>query len=163
MANTYTQIYMHIVFAVSHREAMIDNAWMDKLYAYMVGICHNRKHFVHAIGGTADHVHLLVGMNPSDSVSDLVKNLKGTSSHWINENYYNGRFSWQSGYGAFAYSRSLIPEVKRYVENQREHHRRISFREEVERMFQNAGIEYNPEYMMYGFLQPEDAGGIRQG
>ena len=162
MANTYTQIYMHIVFAVSHREAMIDNAWRDKLYAYMVGICHNRKHFVHAIGGTADHLHLLVGMHPSDSVSELVKNLKGTSSHWINENYCNGGFSWQSGYGAFSYSRSLIPDVKRYIENQHEHHRRISFREEVECMFQKAGIEYHPEYMMYGFVQPEDAVGIQQ-
>ena len=136
---------------------MIDNEWADKLYAYMVGICQNRKHFVHAIGGIADHVHLLVGMHPSESVADLVKNLKGTSSHWINENYYKGKFSWQSGYGAFSYSRSLIPEVKTYVENQREHHRRVSFREEVERMFRKAGIDYNPEYMMYGFVQPEDA------
>lgn len=83
MANTYTQIYMHIVFAVSHREAMIDEAWCGQLYNYMAGICRNKKHYVHAIGGTADHVHLLVGMSPTESVSDLVKTLKGMSSHWI--------------------------------------------------------------------------------
>lgn len=163
MANTYTQIYMHIVFAVERREAMIDDTWADRLYAYLSGICQNRKHHVHAIGGTADHVHLLVGMHPAESVADLVKALKGMSSKWINDTFWHGRFSWQSGYGAFSYSRSLVPEVKKYIENQREHHRRISFREEVERMFQKAGIEYAPEYMMHGFVEPDDAVGIQQG
>ena len=81
-------------------------------------------------------------MHPAESVADLVKALKGMSSKWINDTFWHGRFSWQSGYGAFSYSRSLVPEVKKYIENQREHHRRISFREEVERMFQKAGIEY---------------------
>lgn len=155
MANTYTQIYMHIVFAVSRREALIANEWADDLYAYLAGACRNRKHFVHAIGGTADHVHMLVGMNPTESVSSLVKELKGQSSHWINETYMHGSFAWQSGYAAFSYSLSLVPTVKQYIANQHEHHRHKTFREEVEALFRKAGIEYNPAYMMQGFVPSE--------
>ena len=152
MANTYTQIYMHIVFAVAHREALIADEWADELYAYIAGACHNRKHFVHAINGTADHVHLLVGMHPDESVASLVKEVKGQSSRWINERFMHGRFGWQSGYGAFSYSRSLVPDVKGYIDRQKEHHRRVTFREEVESMFRKAGIEFNPAYMMQGFV-----------
>ena len=152
MANTYTQIYMHIVFAVAHRDALIANEWVDNLYAYIAGACHNRKHFVHAIGGTADHVHLLVGMHPAESVASLVKEVKGQSSLWINETYLRGKFAWQTGYAAFSYNLSLVPTVKQYIANQHEHHRHVTFREEVEAMFRKAGIEYNPEYMMQGFV-----------
>lgn len=151
MANTYTQIYMHIIFAVARREAMIADDWVEELYRYLAGACQKRNHFVHAINGTKDHVHLLIGMHPSESVSTLVKELKGQSSYWINEKFLNGAFSWQSGYGAFSYSRSLVPSVKRCIDNQREHHRRVSFQEELASIFQKAGIEYKPEYMMRGF------------
>jgi REP element-mobilizing transposase RayT len=156
MANTYTQIYMHIVFAVAHREAMISESWAENLYAYLAGICNNRKDKALAIGGIADHVHMLVGMHPSDSVAALVKELKGASSHWINQNHCHGTFAWQSGYGAFSYNGSLLPVVKQYIANQREHHRHIPFAEEVERMFRKAGIEYDPQYMMYGLVSPTE-------
>ena len=152
MANTYTQIYMHVVFAVAHREAMIADEWADNLYAYISGACRTRNHFVHAIGGTADHMHLLVGMHPSESVASLVKELKGQSSRWINENYMHGTFAWQAGYGAFSYSMSLVPQVKAYILHQREHHRRITFQEELADILRKAGVEYNPEYMMQGFV-----------
>ncbi len=155
MANTYTQIYMHIVFAVSHREAMIADEWVDSLYAYIAGACRNRKHHLIALGGTADHVHLLVGMHPSESVSALVKELKGQSSKWINDTYLHGTFAWQAGYAAFSYSRSLLPAVKLYIERQREHHRKVTFKEEVEEMFRKAGLEYAPEYAMKGFVAAE--------
>ena len=151
MANTYTQIYMHIVFAVSHREAMISDKWSDELYQYLSGACQNRSHFVHIINGTPDHVHLLIGMHPSESVASLVKELKGQSARWINEKFHKGKFSWQSGYAAFSYSQSLIPAVKSYIEKQKEHHRRVSFQEELADFFQKFGIEYNPDYMMKGF------------
>ena len=151
MANTYTQIYMHIVFAVSRREALIGDIWRPELYAYLAGACKNRHHFVHAIGGTSDHVHLLVGMHPSESVASLVKELKGQSSRWINEKFLHGTFSWQTGYGAFSYSRSLVLTVQAYINNQQEHHRRVTFEEEMADIFRKAGIEYNPEYMMHGF------------
>lgn len=151
MANTYTQIYMHIIFAVTRREALISNDWMLALHAYLAGACRNRQHFVHAIGGTADHVHLLLGMHPAESVANLVKELKGQSTRWLNENHLHGAFSWQSDYGAFSYSRSMVPAVKRYIENQQEHHRRVTFEEELADIFQKAGIEYNPEYIMRGY------------
>ena len=147
---------MHIVFAVSHREALISNQWADQLYSYLAGICRNRKHFVHAIGGTADHVHMLVGMNAAESVSSLVKELKGQSSHWINENYRRGSFAWQNGYAAFSYSLSMVPIVKQYIDNQYEHHRHKTFREEVEALLRKAGIEYNPAYLMQGFVEAEE-------
>ncbi len=152
MANTYTQIYMHIVFAVAHRDTLIDDTWSDNLYAYIAGTCRNRNHFVHAIGGTADHVHLLIGMHPEESVASLVKEIKGQSSRWINQAYLHGAFGWQSGYAAFTNSQSLIPTVKHYIANQKEHHRHVTFREEVEAMFRKAGIEYNPKYVMDGFV-----------
>ncbi|MBO4802192.1 MAG: IS200/IS605 family transposase [Bacteroidaceae bacterium] len=151
MANTYTQIYMHIIFAVNNREAMISDVWAEDLYRYLAAICQHRQHFVHAINGSSDHVHLLIGMHPTESVASLVKEMKGQSSRWINQKFHRGTFSWQSGYGAFSYSRSLVPAVKQYVENQHEHHRRVSFTEELEDIFRKAGIEVNPQYMMYGF------------
>ena len=151
MANTYTQIYMHIVFVVSRREALIADTWIDKLLAYLAGICRNRQHFVLAINGTKDHVHLFVGMHPAESVATLVKELKSQSTRWINETYLHGTFSWQSGYGAFSYSRSFVPAVKAYIDNQREHHRRVTFQDELADIFRKAGIDYKPEYMMQGF------------
>ena len=155
MANTYTQIYMHLVFAVARREALISDAWADKLHAYLAGICRNRQHFVHAINGTADHVHLLVGMHPAESVASLVKELKSQSTRWVNDNYLHGAFSWQSGYGAFSYSLSFVSAVKVYIENQREHHRRVSFQDELADIFTKAGIDYKPEFMMRGFVDVE--------
>lgn len=156
MANTYTQIYIHIVFAVAHRDGLIADEWMPELHAYLAGACRHRQHFVHAIGGTADHVHLLVGLHPAESIANLVKELKAQSSRWINERYLHGKFSWQSGYGAFSYSRSLVPIVKRYINNQRDHHRRTTFEEELTDMFHKAGIDYKPEYMMRGFLSKNE-------
>ena len=151
MANTYTQIYMHIVFAVARREALIAEGWMSELHAYLAGACRNRHHVVHAINGTADHVHLLIGMHPSDSVATLVKDLKGQSTRWINERFLGGAFSWQSGYGAFSYSRSFVPAVKTYIEKQQEHHRHITLEEELADIFRKAGIDAHSEYMMRGF------------
>ena len=152
MANTYTQIYMHIVFAVSRREAMIADAWCDELYRYLAGACQNRNHFVHAVNGTSDHIHLLVGMHPAESVSSLVKELKGQSSRWINEKFLHGKFRWQSGYAAFSYNGSLVPAVKTYIEHQKEHHRHVSFQDELIDIFGKAGVDYDPAYLMKGFV-----------
>ena len=156
MANTYTQLYVHIVFAVARRETLIADGWMPALYAYLTGICRNRQHFVHAIGGISDHVHLLVGMHPSESIATLVKELKGQSTRWVNGNHMHGEFSWQAGYGAFTYSRSQLPAIKAYIGNQREHHRHVSFQEELADIMRKFKIDYNPDYMMKGFVQPEE-------
>ena len=152
MANTYTQIYMHIVFAVNSRKALINNEWKQELYKYMAGACKNRNHFVHAIGGTADHVHLLIGMSPTDSISQFVQSLKVQSSKWINDRFLHGDFSWQSGYGAFSYSKSLVPAVRQYIENQEEHHKHVSFYDELVDILEKAGVDYNPDYIMKGFV-----------
>ena len=152
MANTYTQIYMHVVFAVQDRENLIKNEWKDDLFRYISGACKKRKHHIYAINGIADHVHLLIGMNPSESVSHLVQSIKLQSSKWINEKYSNGHFHWQNGYGAFSYSKSLLPIVCRYINNQQEHHKHISFRDEIINMLEKANIEYNPDYIMKGFV-----------
>ena len=101
--------------------------------------------------GTADHVHLLVGMHPTESVSELVQSLKIHSSKWINDKFLHGAFSWQSGYGAFSYSKSLVPAVQRYVENQRKHHKKVRFEDELKAICEKAGIDYKPEYMMKGY------------
>ena len=147
---------MHIVFAVAHREALIADSWMSDLHAYIAGACRKRHHFVHAVGGVADHVHLFVGMHPAESVANLVKQVKGQSAKWINDSYLHGRFSWQTGYGAFSYNQSLVPTVKAYVENQRKHHRRVTFQEELADIFQKAQLEYDPVYMMKGFVAADN-------
>ena len=153
MANTYTQIYMHIVFAVGRRESLIGERWEEELHSYLAGACQNRKHFVHAINGTADHVHLLIGMHPAESVSQLVQSLKMQSSKWINEKFLHGKFRWQTGFGAFSYSKSMVPAVVKYINNQKEHHRRVTFQEELADIFEKMGIEYVPAYMMEGFVE----------
>ena len=151
MANTYTQIYMHIIFAVGHRDSLIANAWREELHHYIAGACQNRKHHVIAVNGTHDHVHVLLGMNPSDSVATLVQSLKVQSSRWVNGRYMHGKFHWQSGYGAFSYMSSAVPKVKVYVDNQQEHHRHVPFAEEVRIMFEKAGVAYEPAFLMKGF------------
>lgn len=125
MANTYTQIHIHFVFAVKFREALIGSSWKESLYKYMTGTIQNNNHKLLAINGTADHIHILVGLRPSQSISDLMKDVKQSSTKWINENkLVNGRFAWQEGYGAFSNSKSQVSQVIKYINNQEEHHKK---------------------------------------
>ena len=152
MANTYTRIYLHIIFAVHDRENLLRDEWRNHLFRYIYGACEKHKHHVYAINGMSDHLHLLIGMNPTESVSQFVQSLKMQSSKWINDNYYHGHFNWQSGYGAFSYSKSQVPVVCRYIANQQEHHKHVSFRDELISILDKAGIDYNPDYIMQGFV-----------
>lgn len=152
MANTYTQIYMHIVFAVKNREALIKPELEDEFYKYIAGACKNRKHHLRAIGGIADHLHLLVGMHPSESVSDLVQSLKIQTSKWMHEDKGMACFGWQSGFGAFSYSQAFLPQVEHYILNQKEHHKKTSFEDEMREIYKKAGIDYDERYMMQGFV-----------
>jgi len=103
MANTYTQIHLHFVFAVKYRGAIIDKTWKENLYRYITGIVQANNHKLLAINGMPDHIHLFVGMRPTQSVSDLLQDIKGSSSKWINDNkLVKGKFEWQEGYGAFS-------------------------------------------------------------
>ena len=125
MANTYTQIYIQYVFAVQNRISLIKNEWKDELYKDMTGIINQHEHKLLSIGGMTDHIHALVSMHPKQAPSDLMYELKRSSSLWINENkFVVGKFSWQEGFGAFSYSQSQISRVSKYIENQETHHKK---------------------------------------
>jgi REP element-mobilizing transposase RayT len=148
MANTYTQIYIHYVFAVQKRLGLIQNQWRDDLYKYMNGIIVNNGHKLFAIGGMPDHVHALVSMSPKQAPSDLLADVKRSSSLWINKNrLVMGKFSWQEGFGAFSYGKSQIPNVANYIETQEKHHKKRTFMEEYLEFLKLFEIEYDEKYV----------------
>ncbi|HWN98120.1 MAG TPA: IS200/IS605 family transposase [Blastocatellia bacterium] len=131
MANTYTQLYVQVVFAVAGREGLINRDHKDELCKYITGVVRNKGQKLIAINGMPDHMHVLVGIEPVVALSDLVRDIKANSSRFINEKgWLQGRFSWQEGFGAFSYGRSQLGAVIRYIENQEEHHARNSFKDE---------------------------------
>ena len=153
MANTYTQIHIQVVFAVQNRESLIKDLWKDDLYKYITGIIQNNNHKVLQINGVADHIHILFGMRPTQSLSDLMKQVKQDSSKWINkQGLVNGKFSWQSGFGAFSYSKSEVPKIIRYIKNQEEHHRKITFKDEYLKSLNDFNIEYDERYLLKPIL-----------
>ena len=148
MANTYTQIYIHVVFAVEGRQSLIAPEHNDALQKYIAGIVSAQKHKLIAINNMPDHIHLLVGLRPDAALSHLVRDIKANSSRFINERrWVMGRFSWQEGFGAFSYSRSQLSKVIRYIENQQRHHSRKSFREEYTGLLDKFGVEYDQRYV----------------
>ena len=148
MANTYTQIHIHSVFAVQNRISLINNEWRDRLYQYIIAIIHNHGHKVLSIGGMPDHIHTLFGFRPTQSLSALMQQVKRDSSEWINEEkFVKGRFTWQEGYGAFSYSKSQISQVAKYIENQQTHHAKRTFLEEYRKILQDFEVDYNEQYI----------------
>jgi putative transposase len=128
---TFTQIYVQLVFAVQNRDAVLTKNIRPRVFEYMSGIITSMKHKSIIVNGTTNHVHILMGLNPSISVSDTVHDIKRSSSLFINKNKLClGRFSWQEGYGGFSYSRSQISDIYNYIENQESQHQRKSFHEE---------------------------------
>jgi len=148
MANTYTQIYIHYVFAVQNRCGLIQSKWKNDLYKYMTGIVEQQGHKLFQIGGMPDHVHALVSMNPQQSPSDLMFHVKRGSSLWVNGNrFVTGKFSWQDGFGAFSYGKSQIPDITNYIASQEVHHKKRSFMEEYLEFLKLFGIEYDERYV----------------
>lgn len=148
MPNTYTQIYFHVIFAVRFREALIAPEWKERLYNYIIAIVQNKGHKILAVGGTSNHIHLLIGMKPDESLSSLVLVIKRDSSQWINKAALTSHpFRWQEGFGAFTYHRSLLPTVINYIQNQESHHATKSFRNEVVEILNNEGVEYDERYL----------------
>jgi putative transposase len=148
MANTYTQIHIQAVFSVQNRDAVINPLWKEDLYKYITAIIQSREHKLLAIGGMPDHVHILFGFRPIQSLSDLMHDIKEGSSKWINEKgLIRCRFSWQAGYSAFSYARSDLKNVIRYILNQSEHHRKITFMEEYVALLKEFEIEYDLRYL----------------
>ena len=148
MANTYTQIYLHVVFAVEGRQNLIAPERNDELQKYITGIVTAQKHKMIAINNMPDHLHLLVGLRPDAALSDLVRDVKAGSSKFINEKrWVMGRFLWQEGFGAFSYARSQLGAVIRYIQNQQKHHAKKSFRDEYLELLEKFGVEYDRKYI----------------
>ena len=148
MVNTYTQIHLHIVFAVKYRQGLIHDSWKDELYKYITGIIQKNNHKLLCINGMPDHIHILVGLRPAQSVSNLLQDIKADSSQWINEkNFLKIKFEWQEGYGAFSYGKSQLNDVITYIENQEEHHKRQTFTEEYRKFLKKFEIDFDEKYI----------------
>ena len=148
MANTYTQIYLHIVFSVKGRENLIKKKWKEELYKYICGIVNGKEQKVYAIGGVGDHIHILVSIKPNIALSDLIRDIKANSSKWINEKgFVLGKFQWQEGFGAFSYAQSQLDAVIAYINNQEQHHLVKTFKDEYLELLQKFNVEYNEKYL----------------
>jgi len=148
MPNTYSQIYIQIVFAVKGRQNLIPNQNREELHKYITGIVQNREQKMLQIFCMPDHTHLLVGLKPSIAISDLVRDVKAGSSKFISDNHWvKDKFNWQEGFGAFSYSRSQIDRVIHYIINQEKHHKKRTFREEYIDFLKKFEIEYDEKYL----------------
>ena len=147
-ANTFSQIYIQTVFAVSNRQSLIKPGFKEDLYKYISGIVRNQGQKLISINGMADHVHILIGLKPSMALADLVRDIKADSSNHVNENkWVHGRFSWQEGYGAFSYGHSQLDTIVRYIQNQERHHQRRSFRREYLTLLRKFDIAFEEKYI----------------
>jgi putative transposase len=148
MANTYTQIHIQTVFAVQSRFCVIRNSWKDELYKYITGIVQDYDHKVLAINGMPDHVHLFFGMRTTQSISDLMQEVKGHSSKFINKKgFLNSKFSWQEGFGAFSYSKSQVSNVIKYIKDQEKHHATKTFTEEYLEFLIKFEVPFDERYI----------------
>jgi len=148
MANTYTSLRYHFVFSTRHRKRWISEEIEQRVWDYLGGIAKTNRMQPLIVGGVEDHVHLLVGMPPTLTVSDAVKQIKGGSSKWLHETFPElSEFAWQDGYSAFTVSRSRIEATEEYIRNQREHHREKTFEEEYVDFLRKHGIEFDPRHV----------------
>ncbi len=148
MANTFSQLYVHAVFAVKGRENRINTKFKDELYKYICGIVNHNHQKVYAINGMPDHIHILISMKPNCMLSDLMRDIKAGSSKWINEKkYIMGKFQWQEGFGAFSVSQSQVDKVIAYIDNQEKHHQKLSFKDEYKGLLQSYKIEFDEKYV----------------
>lgn len=148
MPNTYCQIYIHLVFAVKFRQALITSDIRDEVEKYISGIIRNEKQKLLAIYCMPDHCHVFVSMTPDKAIADLVRIMKSNSSKWMNEKkFHQSRFEWQNGYGAFSYSQSQIGNVVNYILNQETHHVKATFRSEYVTLLEEFKIDYDERYI----------------
>ena len=148
MANSYTQVYLQFVFAVKYRNAVIAENWETDLYKYITGIVQNNNHKLICINGMPDHIHIFIGMHTTQTMADLMRDVKANSSKWINDNNLTKeKFEWQKGYGVFSYSKSHAQNVINYINNQKKHHQKENFLKEYTNFLEKFGIEYQIEYI----------------
>jgi putative transposase len=148
MADTFSQIYIQTVFAVSGRLSLITQEFKEELHKYITGIVRKKGQKLIAINGMADHLHILIGLRPAMALADLVQDVKSDSSEWINKKKLaRGKFGWQEGYGAFSYGHSQLDTIIRYIQNQEKHHKRRSFKNEYLTLLRKFEIEFKEEYV----------------
>jgi len=148
MGSTLTNILLHIIFSTKDRDPLITQKYKARLYAYIGGIIIREKAVPIDIGGVEDHIHIAVRIKPNDSVSDLVRSIKANSSKWINDSHLSKTyFAWQGGYAAFSVSESQIYKVKDYINNQEEHHRQLTFKDELLKMLEKHNIDFDEKYL----------------
>ena len=148
MANTYTQLYVHIIFAVKNRIPLIKKEFSEEINQYITGIVKNKNQKVISINCVSDHIHIFVGIKPNISLSDLVRDIKNNSSRFINKKgWISGKFNWQEGFGAFSYGHSQIDAVDKYIKNQEYHHKQTSYMEEYIKFLLKYAVEYNEKFL----------------
>lgn len=148
MANTYTQMYAQVIFSPKGRENLILPSFEERIYKYISGVVKDRGQKLIAINGMPDHLHLFIGFKPSLAIADLVKDIKTSTTKFINsERFLPWRFAWQDGYGCFTYSHSQVDMVAQYVMNQKQHHRVKTFREEYMALLQKFEVAYEDRYL----------------
>ena len=148
MANTYHKIYIHTIFAVKFRRGLIQPEWKERLYPVIGNLIKESGGKPIIINGVEDHVHCFFHAKPSVTISEIMKSAKAKSSKWINENkLLRYRFEWQSGYGCFSYGQSQKNDVYQYILNQKEHHKKMSFREEYEKLLKMFEIDYDKRFL----------------
>jgi len=148
MANTYTQLLIQLVFAVKYRDALISTEIRPEIEQYVSGIIKNNEHTLLAQYCMPDHIHILVGLNPNQSIADLSRDIKANSSKWINEQkLLPCKFNWQEGYGAFSYSKSQLNIVVNYILNQHNHHKKTTFKDEYLDFLKKFSVDYKTDYL----------------
>lgn len=153
MANTYHQIYLQTVFAVKYRLAVIDKSWRSRLFGVIGNLINEANCKTIIVNGVEDHVHCFIGLKPVVSVSELMKTVKAKSSKYINDHsLMPARFEWQEGYGVFSYGQSQVDKVYKYIQNQEEHHKKQTFRDEYLGFLKKFKVEYDEQYIFQDLI-----------
>ena len=147
MADTFTQLYVHIIFSTRNREKSLSKSFREEVFKYTAGIINKKGHKSLAVNGAIDHIHIFLGFKPAIKISDFVKDIKLTTGDFIKERKFVNNFYWQEGYGAFTYSHSQLNDVINYIKNQEKHHKRKTFKEENLEFLEKFEIQYDPKYV----------------
>jgi REP element-mobilizing transposase RayT len=146
MGSTYLSLHYHLIFGTKHRQSLIHPRWRGSLHAYLGGTVQGLRGEARSVGGVDDHVHLLVSLDANHTIKDFLRELKKASSVWAARNHCPG-FAWQEGYAAFTVSASRRDNVRRYIESQEEHHREVTFTEELRFLLEKHGVKFDPKYL----------------
>jgi REP element-mobilizing transposase RayT len=147
MSSTHLSLHYHVVFSTKNREPFVSTDWRERLHAYFGGIISDMGGIAECVGGTNDHVHLLIGLKATHRLCDVIRDIKHSSSRWVHETIENRAFGWQDGYGAFTVSENRRETVVHYIQNQEEHHGTRTYQEEYLKFLAQAGVEYDERYL----------------